>query len=110
MTKVKNVSKGPRYFHRQASGGTAVMLNPGQSWEGELDEVALKGLQSRNVEGKPAEFEIDGDVGGATIQEEDEFDVMSDEELRTYLTDRDGKAPAHNMRRDTMLERARNPE
>lgn len=39
--------------------------------------------------------------------EADEFDVMSDDDLRAHLTERDGKAPHHNAKRETLLAKAR---
>ena len=67
MTTVKNVSAGARYFYPNAeegkSGGSAVSLDPGQEWEGEISEAAMKSLEESNVAGKPAEFMIDGACG-----------------------------------------------
>lgn len=43
-----------------------------------------------------------GDLGG------DDFDAMSDEALRAFITDRDEKAPHHKLGRDKLLALARN--
>jgi hypothetical protein len=70
----------------------------------------------------PLDHDHDGVKGGAidpsplSAEEEfslsdegeaDEFDAMSDDDLRDHLTERDGKAPHHNAKRETLLAKAR---
>lgn len=117
MTKIKNVTAGERFFYPAAEEGNqggVIVLAPGQEWEGKVTKAALTSLKRRNKEGGVAEFEIDGSTGGAEVVEEqpegggeDQFDGMTDEQLRSFIEERDDRTPAHNASRETLLKKAR---
>ncbi len=82
--------------------------------------VATKRLPFLSIEEKlekvadPLDHDGDGKKGGVvdptplTDEEKIELlDAMTDDELRTFLTDRDGKAPHPNAKRETLLAKAR---
>lgn len=110
QTKVKNVSGGPRFFNT-AEGGL-VTLDDGQEWEGELGEGMMKSFQRRAQNGV-AEFEINGKAltkKGAVAEPgaaRDTFDMQTDQEIRDFIKDRDGKAAPNNSTRVQLLELAR---
>lgn len=98
--KVTNIARGPRYFHSNAGTKT---LDPGQSVEGiEFGEGMLDALRRRGdfvteEMGKPL-------PSAANVVD---FDAMTDDELRAHIETRDGKAPAANAKRETLLRRAK---
>lgn len=101
--KVRNVSDGPRFFHNDA--GNAVTLDPGQEWEGPVD---IKQFERRDSAG--VEFQIDGKASKVVQQavKSDQFDVLSDVQLRDAVQKRDPKKPlAANLTREELLELAR---
>lgn len=50
---------------------------------------------------------VDPHIAGSQIGAADDFETKSDEQLRAFITDRDGKAPHHNLGRDKLLATAR---
>ena len=72
MTKIKNVSAGPRGFH--ASSGF-VQLERGATWEGEIDKGELESARSTRffvIDGKAPDaldHDADGEKGGSVPNE-----------------------------------------
>lgn len=115
MTRVRNISPGPRTFHTGKDDGPKkeIMLDPGKSWEGDVPQSTLDGFKRRAENLGPnerPEFEVDGPEDGAAEEGDmiaDEFEAMDDAQLREFITNRDGKAPANNASRETLLKKAR---
>lgn len=115
--KVTNIARGPRYFHHKAGTTT---LDPNQSAENvEFGEGQLEGASNRGdfviedmdkpLKGKAGERVrevLDKTAGG---DQGDEFDAMSDDELKAFIERRDGKA-TRATKRETLLSQARGGE
>jgi hypothetical protein len=125
MTRIKNIGKGPRFFHldhgepndRGQGGlpGRVINLDPGQEWEGEVPDATLKQMKRRNDNlrqtKQPLDWSIDGSEDKAPSNVgKDEFDNMNDQQLRDFIAERDGKAPPGNTLRETLLAKARGEE
>jgi hypothetical protein len=95
IVTVKNNSAAPQGVHTEKG---VQFVAPGAS-----RELSLNDEQLFRVKALPflAYEEI------AEQPEPDQFDAMTDDELRAHLTERDGKAPHPNAKRETLLAKAR---
>lgn len=84
--RIRNIANGPRFFHT-ASGGT-ITLDPGQEWEGAVDVTQF---ERRDPDG--LEFELNGKQAPAIKKaiQSDEFDKLSDQQLRDAAQKKDTK-------------------
>lgn len=95
---VKNNGKAPQGVHTRKG---VIWVKPGGEREMEVSDhhlervKAMKHLKHEVVE------------GGGDPNPEDEFEAATDDELRAFLTNRDGKPPHPNAKRETLLAKAR---
>lgn len=90
-----NRGKAPQGIHTQHG---VVWVRPGSQRDLHVDEDQLA-----RVERLPG---IAHEVLEAD-EPTDQFDAMSDDDLRAHLAERDGKAPHPNAKRETLLAKAR---
>lgn len=116
--RLRNSSAGPRGVN--AIAGTRV-LQPGEEGDFEMSMQELSNLSDfsityLNKDGTPVSGKLPGggtqraqQIGAQGDGEDggDEYDGMTDDELRSFLEERDGRAPPSNIKRETMLRRAR---
>lgn len=90
----------------QPGGSTVKQAAPGEQLPKEpaVDTPAPAATEPESTEGNTEE-QADADA-----PEPDEFDTLTDEQLRTRLKERDGRLPHPSTSRTTMLHRLRNPE
>jgi hypothetical protein len=100
-----------------AKGGL-VMIDPGQTRDVDIaaDYLArARALPFLKVESAdPLDHDGDGEKGGVAdatpltdAEKVELLDAMTDDELREFIAERDGKAPHPNAKRDTLLAKAR---
>ena len=115
MHKIKNASAGPRGI---TAGGETIMLEPGEERELDVQAGDLKVAKASGwfgIDGKEPEAGASdtapSDNPATTAPpagtSTDRFDAMSDDDLRAFIEDRDGKAPHANSKRETLLAKAR---
>lgn len=114
--KITNTSKANQGVW--AADGTLVQIEPGQTREVEVAEdyaERVKELPFLKVDGGPLDHDKDGEKGGAAEAsvvapadfDPELIDAMTDDELRGFITQRDGKAPHPNTGHDKLLAKAR---
>lgn len=109
--KITNTSKANQGVW--AADGALVQIEPGQTREVDVADDyfdRVKALAFLKVDGGPLDHDKDGEKGGAVAPVEfdpEMVDAMTDEELRAFITQRDGKAPHPNTGHDKLLAKAR---
>lgn len=114
--KIKNLSKANQGVW--AADGTLVQIEPGQTRDVDVAEdyrARVKALPFLKISGGALDHDDDGEKGGmadAPTVAPAEFDpelidAMTDDELRGFITQRDGKAPHPNTGHDKLLAKAR---
>lgn len=110
--KIKNTSAAPQGVH--TTNGLE-WLQPGQTRTLDVAseyEARVKKLPFLKVLADPLDHDADGKKGGqaqaaeAKVSEPKVFDDMTDDELRGFIADRDGKAPHPNTGREKLLAKA----